>query len=126
MERQQEVTTTTNMPTTEASDHAFFSTREAYLAFKNAWSKYVNTTRKVPNYMFILYNILRDKEPSRGFTPISNKRKIANGHKPYNEAFYKLRWPLIYIANRTPETLLDPFSGTISKKQLLAAVDELR
>lgn len=28
---------------------------------------------------FLLYALLRDKDPSRGFTPISNKNKLNNG-----------------------------------------------
>jgi uncharacterized protein YhfF len=56
----------------------FIIDTEQYLKAKAAWSKRQDHS----SAEMIIYNILRGFDATRGFTPISNPRKLANGMTP--------------------------------------------
>lgn len=61
-------TTTTNFILTSEERAVLFRTwRELY------------ATREATAFDFLLYALLRDKDPRAGFTPISNANKLSNG-----------------------------------------------
>jgi len=68
-----------------------FKTREAYVAFRELWSKLSQKTAENPQPMeakdILLYHLATGKIINKGFTPIRNKVKIENGQMPY-QAFW--------------------------------------
>lgn len=55
----------------------YIISKEQYLAVKAAWKQ------QKPQSSIILYNILRGYSAQRGYTPITNPRKLACGAKPW-------------------------------------------
>lgn len=68
-----------------------FKTREAYVAFRELWSKLSQKTETNPIPLgpqdIILYHLATGKVINKGFTPIRNEVKIKNGQMPY-QAFW--------------------------------------
>lgn len=93
----------------------FFPTEEAYLALKAHWSTLVNSDRKkelTPSH-HLLYLALMGKDWRKGFTPITNKTKLANGAYEgwgLNAALYRVWYGDV--------RLLDVFDGLVSKEAL--------
>jgi hypothetical protein len=56
-----------------------FPTKAAYLAMRAAWA---NSTQTGHTDKIVLYNLLRGRDPKRGFTSVTNKVKLANGAAP--------------------------------------------
>jgi hypothetical protein len=59
----------------------FFNTQKDYNALKAHWSKLVNSPRKKelrPEH-HLLYSALLGRDWRKGFSPITNKVKLANG-----------------------------------------------
>ena len=55
---------------------SLYETQEQYLAVKKEWAK----TKKHSALEHAAYNILRGYDPERGFTPITRKSRLDNGH----------------------------------------------
>lgn len=71
-----------------------FDSKEQYLAFKAQWAK-LATDKKLTSTMMLFYNLVRGKRFKRGFTSVTNKIKLANGHKPeaaYSSALASVRY----------------------------------
>jgi len=51
-----------------------------YIEAKAAWKKIIKPTAPT----LIIYNLLRGFPANRGFTPITNKNKLANGYKAWS------------------------------------------
>ena len=72
----------------------YFNNKEHCLAFKKAWALASQDNCQTATHHF-LYNLLRGFPGDRGFTPVTNKNKLANGMAPNQGAFstmYNLRW----------------------------------
>jgi hypothetical protein len=123
----------------------FFETKEQYLAFRAAWKAAVNDDRakpfftegatRAPGYQasiimartkhngwiqaehHILFNLVRGKEPTYGFTPVTNPSKLAGGTTPwlgYNQALLRLRY--LYrntkrVADETYDSYIERSAG---------------
>jgi hypothetical protein len=68
--------------------------RDERRAFEAAWRAYVAAgTANAPAYL--LQAIIRGRDPKRGFTPVSNQLKLANGQwawQGYEGALFSLRY----------------------------------
>lgn len=72
----------------------FFKTKEDYLLFRNKFRQAANNKELDSAKYYLLLNILTDRDFKKGFTAISNKRKLSNGFLPFSslaEAFNRLR-----------------------------------
>lgn len=56
----------------------YFETKEQFIAFRNAWAKAAQA-KSLNAAHHVLFNILLGRPHDRGFTPITNKNKLANG-----------------------------------------------
>ena len=55
----------------------YFETKEQYLAFRQAWKDAINNkTHHMTAAHFMLYNIIRGKDPQHGFTPFQRHSKM--------------------------------------------------
>ena len=95
----------------------WFPTPAAYHSFQAHWRMLLTSVRKheLAAEHHLLYLALTGKDWRKGFTPITNQRKLANG------AFYG--WSLFraLAANRSPyadEALLAPFDGLVTPAML--------
>ncbi len=108
--------TSTNTLAKEAT-RAFFGGDEGFYALERHWSALVNSpARKTlgPQH-HLLYQVLRGKDWRKGFAPITNQRKLANG------AFHD--WGLHHALRRlhaagAQEKLLAPFAALIQSGAL--------
>ena len=64
----------------------YFETKTQYLNFRSAWAAACKDKQLTAAHM-VLYNIIRGKSPSRGFTPTTRPSKILNGHR-INGGYY--------------------------------------
>ena len=82
--------------------------RDERRAFDAAWMAYVGTG-KADAPTFILQALLRGRDPKRGFSPITNGTKLANGQtawQGYRQALAALRWRLgSYVASVWPDLM---------------------
>lgn len=87
--------------------------RDERRAFQAAWRTYV-ATRTASAPAFLLQAIIRGRDPKRGFTPVTNTAKLANGQwawQGYEAALFSLRynpahhlqtiWPQLQDADAT-------------------------
>jgi hypothetical protein len=68
--------------------------RDERRAFEAAWSAYV-ATRAATAPAFLLQALIRGRDPKRGFTPVTNAAKLANGQwawQGYESALFSLRY----------------------------------
>lgn len=111
---------------------SLFNSKEHYLEFIKAWKSYVNDPETCGNLRkehYALYNILRNKDHRKCFTPITNKNKLDNGCRKY-QAFeyamdYVTRWARKCESKSTWEVkyaqeLLAPFGRTVDLDMLKA------
>lgn len=70
--------TETTMDKTQHQPTNLFNDKEKYLAFRKQWSK-LASEKKLTGTMMVFYNLARGKEYMRGFTPVTNQIKLANG-----------------------------------------------
>ena len=56
----------------------YFNTKEQHVAFRKAWAKVAQDKKLTATHM-VLYNIIRGKEVTHGFTPVTNTNKLSNG-----------------------------------------------
>lgn len=84
----------------------FLISRDERRAFEAAWRNYV-ATGKADAPAFILQAIFRGRDPKRGFAPVTNAVKRANGQATwhgYRTALSQLRWhPDQYVQALWPE-----------------------
>jgi hypothetical protein len=102
---------------------ARFFTFAEYLKLRQLWSRLMNSERKheLSAAHHLLYLALIGKDWRKGFAPVTNPRKLANG------AFQS--WMLFRALNRLhmrfwEEQLLAPFDETVTP-QMLAIMREL-
>jgi hypothetical protein len=122
---------------TQTEEHSFFTSKEHYLAFRDAWKQYHADGKhkketytdyqggicKCPSELtsdhHLVYNALRKRDLSKSFTPITSEGKLnAFNGKPY-AAFYaaKGRISACIKYNRT-DWLKEPFGGTVTDDML--------
>lgn len=89
----------------------FFSSREQFAAFRTAFRNLANARSITPRDMMI-YNIARSLPKERGFTPITNPIKLANGANPTHsleQAISDLKWTIkrdpAYFHNRYEKSM---------------------
>lgn len=109
-----------------------FATRAAYLAMKAAWGKYLKDGNSPSARQHLIYNVLRGTFPQKGFTPATNKVKLANGHQ---DSFKNERSFLISLLTSknnagtwqldTEKILLLPFGPTVTRDVLYKALEAL-
>ncbi len=111
-----------------------FTSKEQYSNFVSAWKMAVNnseTRNKLTAAHFALYSHLRGKDWFAGFTPITNRNKIANGATPNYALCNALRALKGYgrMAERSDDyskkrmaELLDVFGGALTVEMLVIAV----
>jgi hypothetical protein len=94
----------------------FFPDSAAYLALRRHWSPLVNSDRRheLTSAHHVLYLALLGKDWRRGFTPITNPRKLENGAYYGWALFHALRW----VHNSTATWLLAPFDGLVTPAML--------
>jgi hypothetical protein len=96
--------------TIENAKTQFFASKEAYLSFKKAWAEKAQR-KDVNSADIILYNLLRGKPSTNGFTPVTNKVKLANGHSEegaYPAALYEFKSSLAWqLKSRKQSTSSD-------------------
>lgn len=121
----------------------YFNDQQHYQDFRKSWARAVNsvnckaTKNKfygnkesgwLTNSHMLLYAILRGKDASSAFTPVTNETKLQNGtyvNRGMYEAYYGLwRLSLKHQADRIPE-FLTPFNGTIDPEVLLKVINDL-
>lgn len=72
----------------------FIFDKPAFQTLQATFKQYANQNSNSASDM-ILYNIIRGKDIKRGFTPITNSNRLANGADPwygYKSALSNLRW----------------------------------
>lgn len=91
--------------TIENAKTIFFASKEAYLNFKKTWAEKAQK-KEISSSDIILYNLLRGKPSTNGFTPITNKIKLANGCSEdgaYPVALWSIKSTLIWhLKKQTP------------------------
>jgi hypothetical protein len=107
----------------------FFKTAEDYTTLKAHWSKLVNSPRKKelgPEH-HLLYSALLGRDWRKGFTPITNKNKLANGMRPLmgvEKALGGIDWPLKLSTPKYFDLLVAPFDGLVTR-EMVVEVDKL-
>ncbi len=90
-------TPTAEAPSTESAH--FISSKQEFEFFKQAFKEKARN-KQITAEDILLYNIIRGKDIDRGFTPITNPIKLANGEDAYSgmrrliESKRNLRWTL--------------------------------
>jgi hypothetical protein len=85
--------------TTSAESSQFISSRQEFEFFKQAFKEKARN-KQITAEDILLYNIIRGKDLDRGFTPVTNPTKLANGEDAYSgmrrlvESKRNLRWTL--------------------------------
>ena len=98
--------------------HAFFENADGFERLQRHWSGLVNgpSRHELKAVHFLLYQALRGKDWRRGFGPVRDPNKLANGY------VWKLQTAMALL--RSPwarERVLEPFAGVVSSE----AVDRL-
>jgi hypothetical protein len=81
------------MHTQTQAAHALIS-RDERRAFEADWRAFV-ATREASAPAFLLQALIRGRDPKRGFTPVTNAAKLANGQwawQGYESALFSLRY----------------------------------
>lgn len=121
----------------QTKEHSFFTCKEHYLSFRDAWKQYHADGRhrketyedyqggicKRPSALtaehHLIYNALRKRSLSKSFSPITNPGKLnAFNGRPY-AAFYRAKGIIAACVkyNRT-DWLKEPFGGTVTDEML--------
>lgn len=115
---------------TQTQNHLI--SRDERRAFETAWRAYVATC-KADAPAFILQAILRGRDPKRGFTPVTNAVKLANGQfawQGYTAALSQLRGLLgNYVHTIWPDLMgqgIGPNRYESLVKELATALDQLK
>ena len=102
---------------TEDMTRSFFGSNEGYVALERHWSALVNSParKQLGPEHYLLYQALRGKDWRKGFTPITDHRKMDNG------GFYD--WGLYHALRRlhsewAQEKLLQPFAEVVDAETL--------
>jgi hypothetical protein len=120
----------------QTKEHSFFTCKEHYLSFRNAWKQYHADGRHEKKMQtawdgskfkasdltcehHLIYNTLRKRNLSKSFTPITSPGKLnAFNGKPY-ASFYaaKARIAALIKYGKT-DWLKEPFGGTVTDDML--------
>jgi hypothetical protein len=125
----------------------FFTSKENYMKFRQAWKAHVNTggAKKVKEqsdylgkFHNFLYTVLRGKSLDSAYTPITNYAKIVScGNHPYGNVksiitemkFYASRVEgNSYFKERaiaTMDACLEPFGETIDRATIVQLIKDL-
>jgi len=103
----------------------YFETKDQYLNFQQAWKNAINSGVHLTSAHFILYNLIRGKDPQTGFTPFQRMSKIT-GMGIINLGVYQAVRALISLRNpyntnymeNQIEVFLAPFAGTFTRDDL--------
>jgi hypothetical protein len=90
--------------------------REQFSQFRIAFKALAHKRALLPSDL-LLYNFLRDLPKERGFSPITNPTKLANGSEPFislKQAFGHLK----YLSKYRKEEIRARFGGVISDELL--------
>lgn len=85
------------VPSENANSSSFILSKEEFTAFQEAFKTRANL-KQTSAADILLYNIVRDKDLHRGFTPVTNPKKLAGGESAYNgdrrfiESKREIRW----------------------------------
>jgi hypothetical protein len=95
----------------------FFTDPQSYTALRQQWSRLVNSDRKheLSATHHLIYLASCGKDWRKGFTPITNPRKLANGGYYTWGLFHALA---VLHYSRTDVHLLAPFEGTVTPEML--------
>lgn len=113
---------------------SLFADYDHYKAFRLAWKKTCSTKERLTSEQFALYAILRGRDLSKLFTPITNEVKLINGMDPYG-ALKTVKNRIAGCARDTKavsqsyaayvtearDKLLAPFGGTVTQDMLMKA-----
>lgn len=117
----------------------FFKSKEHYLEFLAAWKKAANledhNKRPRPTH-YIIYALLREYPETHAFTPITSKKKLDNGRRPY-ESLIQCRWSIQWANTnykfkgklnnlKAFDHLLEPFGGTVDPEYLHIIAEMLK
>ena len=86
-------------PPAEATSSQFIASKEEFTFILHAFKEKARI-KNITALDILLYNIIRGKDPERGFTPITNQRKLSGGEDAYKgkrrfiESKRSLRWIL--------------------------------
>ena len=100
---------------------AFFTSKEHYLKFRQAWKDYVNAGGTQTSQQLLIYSLLREKPENHSFTPITNPNKLRNGASALGALTFtknNLAWlnkSDSSIAKREREVVASSFGGTINE-----------
>lgn len=106
--------TTPHAGTPSAESSQFITSKEEFLFIQKAFKEKART-KQITSTDILLYNIIRGKNVDRGFTPITNPKKLEGGEKAYNgmrklfECKQNLRWT---IASFSTGSTPGPFAVT--------------
>lgn len=78
-------------------------TKEQFLTFRTAF-KQLARDKKITSADLIVYNLMRGLHAKRGFGPITNANKLANGRVPY-DTFKQTSHHLLWQMKRKDEKL---------------------
>jgi hypothetical protein len=108
-----------------ADANKYFENKEHYLAMRRAFAEaYNNPDIHLQASHFMLYNVLRGKEPTSGFTERTNLRKIY--HQGWvNFGSYNAQRVFEFWLRYRPESLLAPFGDTVSVETAQQAFDDM-
>lgn len=89
-------------------------TKEQYITFRTAF-KALARAKQITSSDIMLYNVIRGLPVSRGFTPITNQVKLANGaiaSEALYHAKYQVKWQLVRRLDEL-NTKYDTFLGIL-------------
>ncbi len=101
-------------------ENDLFNNKAHYLAFKARWKQLVTSGELKPSrWQFLLYNLLRNTDPKKGFTEPTNQKKLDNGYMPYNWGYTHAKVELHWKTNSP--VMLAYFNGLLTEEMMVAA-----
>jgi len=112
-------------PQTERKfENDIFNNKGHYLAFKARWKELVTLGKFKPSRsQFLLYNLLRNTDPKKGFTEATSQNKLNNGYMPYNWGFTHAKLELNWLNKDT--AFIETFNGLLTAEMIVAAISRL-
>jgi hypothetical protein len=110
----------------------YFENKDQYIAFRNAWKQASHSAREkgwIQAAHHVLLNVLRGRSVDNGFTPITNKNKLANGAYINHGLYFAVSDLKRMIQSAQSDKLSDwqksrledflaPFNGTVTVEML--------
>lgn len=95
----------------------FVSSKEEFEQFRTIF-KHKAQNKQIKAIDILLYNIMRGVDLERGFTPITNQRKLDNGEKAYHgqrslfESRHSLKWHVGRFERTQQDTYIESYKLT--------------